>query len=94
VLFLGAGGMGEVDLSVLWFKEALLVGAWNHALGEHPTRGSHHSIELALDVLAGGGLSEAVVTHSFALEDLRDAVATAIDKRNTHAIKVVFRPNL
>ncbi len=94
VLFLGAGGMGEVDLSVLWFKEALLVGAWNHALGEHPTRGSHHSIELALDVLAGGGLSEAVVTHSFALEDLRDAVVTAIDKRNTHAIKVVFRPNL
>jgi len=94
VLFLGAGGMGEVDLSVLWFKEAELVGAWNHALGEHPTRGSHHSIDLALDVLAAGRLPESVVTHSFALEDLRDAVGTAIDKRNAHAIKVVFRPNL
>jgi threonine dehydrogenase-like Zn-dependent dehydrogenase len=93
VLFLGAGGAGEVDLSALWFKEAELVGAWNHAHGAHPTRGTHHSIDLALEVLAAGGLPESVVTHAFALEDLREAVATAIDKRNSHAIKVVFRPD-
>jgi threonine dehydrogenase-like Zn-dependent dehydrogenase len=43
-------------------------------------------------VLAAGGLAESVVTHTFALEDLREAVATAIDKRTSHAIKVVFRP--
>ena len=93
VLFIGAGGLGEVDLSALWFKEAELVGAWNHAPGVHPTRGSHHSIDLALEVLAAGGLPESVVTHTFALEDLRDAVGTAIDKRNSHAIKVVLRPD-
>jgi len=93
VLFIGAGGAGEVDLSALWFKEAELVGAWNHAHGVHPTRGTHHSIDLALEVLAAGGLPESVVTHTFALEDLRDAVATAIDKRNSQAIKVVFRPD-
>jgi L-iditol 2-dehydrogenase len=93
VLFLGAGGMGEVDLSALWFKEAELVGAWNHAHGTHPTRGTHHSIDLALEVLAAGGLPESIVTHTFALEDLRDAVGTAIDKRNSHAIKVVLRPD-
>ena len=92
VLFLGAGGMGEVDLSALWFKEAELVGAWNHAMGEHPTRGHHHSIDLALEVLAAGGMPESVVTHTFALEDVRDAIATAADKRDAHAIKVVFRP--
>jgi threonine dehydrogenase-like Zn-dependent dehydrogenase len=28
---------------------------WNHAHGVHPTRGSHHSIDLALEVLARGG---------------------------------------
>jgi L-iditol 2-dehydrogenase len=93
VLFIGAGGMGEVDLSALWFKEAELVGAWNHAHGTHPTRGTHHSIDLALEILAHGGLPESVVTHAFALEDVREAVATAIDKRDSHAIKVVFRPN-
>jgi L-iditol 2-dehydrogenase len=93
VLFIGAGGMGEVDLSALWFKEAELVGAWNHSPGVHPTRGTHHSIDLALEVLAAGGLPESVVTHTFPLEALRDAVATAADKQNAHAIKVVFRPN-
>ena len=82
VLFIGAGGMGEVDLSALWFKEAELVGAWNHSHGVHPTRGTHHSIDLALEVLANGGLPESVVTHTFALDELRDAVATAIDKRD------------
>ena len=93
VLFIGAGGAGEVDLSALWFKEAELVGAWNHAHGVHPTRGTHHSIDLALEVLAAGGLPESTVTHAFPLEDLREAVTTAIDKRNSHAIKVVFRPD-
>ena len=92
VMFIGAGGMGEVDLSALWFKEAELVGAWNHSHGDHPTRGSQHSIDLALEILAGGGLPESTVTHAFPLEDLREAVATAIDKTNSHAIKVVFRP--
>ena len=92
VMFIGAGGMGEVDLSALWFKEAELVGAWNHSHGDHPTRGNHHSIDLALEVLAAGGLPESVVTHSFPLEDVRGGrCATAIDKRNSHAIKVVLR---
>jgi threonine dehydrogenase-like Zn-dependent dehydrogenase len=93
VLFIGAGGAGEVDLSALWFKEAELVGAWNHSHGVHPARGAHHSIDLALEVLAAGGLPASVVTHSFALEDVREAVTTAIDKRNSHAVKVVFRPD-
>jgi threonine dehydrogenase-like Zn-dependent dehydrogenase len=92
VMFIGAGGQGEVDLSALWFKEAELVGAWNHSHGTHPERGNHHSIDLALEVLANGGLPESVVTHAFPLEDLREAVHTAIDKTNSHAIKVVFRP--
>jgi threonine dehydrogenase-like Zn-dependent dehydrogenase len=92
VLFIGTGGWGEVDLSPLWFKEAELVGAWNHSHGVHPTRGEGHSIDFALDVLGRGVLPESVVTHRFALEDLRDAVATAIDKRDARAIKVVFEP--
>jgi len=92
VLFIGAGGAGDVDLSALWFKEAELVGAWNHSHGVHPARGEGHSIDFALDVLARGGLPATVVTHRFALEDLRAAVTTAIDKRDARAIKVVFEP--
>lgn len=92
VLFLGAGAFGEVDLAPLWFKEAAIVGAWNHAPDAHPAGGVEHSIARALDVLAAGGLpDDVVVTHEFELEQLRDAVATALDKRRG-AIKVVFRP--
>jgi hypothetical protein len=32
-----------------------------------------------------------VVTHEFTLEHYREAVETAIDRANSHAIKVVFR---
>jgi threonine dehydrogenase-like Zn-dependent dehydrogenase len=32
------------------------------------------------------------VTHEFPLEDVRQAVGTAIDRGESHAIKVVFRP--
>jgi threonine dehydrogenase-like Zn-dependent dehydrogenase len=93
VLFIGAGGAGDVDLSALWFKEAELVGAWNHSHSVSSGAAAHHSIDLALEVLAAGGLPSSVVTHSFALEDVREAVTTAIDKRNSHAVKVVFRPD-
>jgi threonine dehydrogenase-like Zn-dependent dehydrogenase len=32
------------------------------------------------------------VTHEFGLPDYREAVAAAIDRNASHAIKVVFRP--
>src|SRR5205823_613901 len=89
VLFLGAGGLGEVDLAPLWFKEAAIVGAWNHA----PHGAVDHSVDRALAILAAGGLPhDLVVTHEFALEDLHTAIDTAMDKRSG-SIKVVFRPH-
>jgi threonine dehydrogenase-like Zn-dependent dehydrogenase len=52
-----------------------------------------HSVDRALDVLAAGLVPyDLVVTHEFSLEDYRLAVETAIDRGNSHAIKVVFRP--
>ena len=63
VLFIGAGGMGEVDLSALWFKEAALVGAWNHAHGVHP-RGAKPTRSTSRSTCSRGeGLPESVVTH-------------------------------
>jgi len=52
-----------------------------------------HSVDRALDVLAAGLFpADVVVTREFALEDYRAAVATALDRAGTQAIKVVFRP--
>jgi threonine dehydrogenase-like Zn-dependent dehydrogenase len=88
VLLLGAAGVGEVDLTPVWFKEAAFVGAWGHCVD-----GASHSIDRALEVLAAGGLPvDAVLTHEFPLRELRDAITTALDRRGTGAIKVTLRP--
>jgi threonine dehydrogenase-like Zn-dependent dehydrogenase len=99
VLLLGTAGVSEVDLTPVWYKEAALVGSVDHAVDAGSAPGlaggpGRHSVERALDVLAAGLLPhEVVVTHEFALEDCVEAVSTALDKSETGAIKVVFRPN-
>jgi L-iditol 2-dehydrogenase len=98
VLMLGATGVTEVDLTPVWYKEAALVGSIDHTVDHGSAPGlaggpDRHSVDRALDVLAAGLLPhEVVVTHEFALDDYREAVETAIDRGNSHAIKVVFRP--
>jgi L-iditol 2-dehydrogenase len=95
VMVLGAATTMEVDLTPVWWKEAALVGAMNHAPDAHPHGGPMvHSVDRALAILAAGGLPDSVVvTHEFPLEGLREAVHTAIDRDRSGAIKVVFRPN-
>jgi len=94
VLLLGAATTHSYDLSPLFWKEIELVGAINHSFDPGPGGGPpRHSVARAVDILASGGLPhEVVVTHDFALEDYREAIATAMD-RQSGAIKVVFRPN-
>jgi L-iditol 2-dehydrogenase len=98
VLLLGAAGVSEVDLTPVWYKEAALVGSIDHSVDSGSAPGlaggpDRHSVDRALDVLAAGLLpDEVVVTHEFALEDYRQAIETAIDRENSRAIKVVFRP--
>jgi len=98
VLLLGAAGVSEVDLTPVWYKEAALVGSIDHTVDAHDAPGlaggaDRHSVDRALDVLAAGLFpSDVVVTHEFPLEEYRLAVATAIDRGSTGAIKVVFRP--
>ena len=97
-LMLGAGGISEVDLTPVWYKEVALIGAMDHSIDTGSAPGlaggpSRHSVDRALDVLAAGLLpDDVVVTHEFALDDYRTAIETAIDRGNSHAIKVVFRP--
>jgi L-iditol 2-dehydrogenase len=98
VLLLGAAGVSEVDLTPVWYKEAALVGSIDHTVDSGYAPGlaggpERHSVDRALDILAAGLLpDDVVVTHEFSLEQYRDAVETAIDRRRSHAIKVIFRP--
>jgi L-iditol 2-dehydrogenase len=98
VLLLGAAGISEVDLTPILYKEVALVGSIDHTVDTGPAPGlaggpDRHSVDRALDILGAGLLPDAVVvTHEFGLEDYRTAIETAIDRHNSHAIKVVFRP--
>jgi L-iditol 2-dehydrogenase len=98
VLLLGAAGISEVDLTPVWYKEAAIVGSIDHTVDFASAPGlaggpDRHSVDRALDILAVGLLPhEVVVTHEFALDDYRGAIETAIDRENSRAIKVVFRP--
>jgi threonine dehydrogenase-like Zn-dependent dehydrogenase len=98
VLLLGAAGVSEVDLTPIWYKEAALVGSIDHTVDSGSAPGlagspDRHSVDRALDILAAGLLPfDVVVTHEFPLEAYRQAIETAIDRSNSHAIKVVFRP--
>ena len=95
---LGAAGVSEVDLTPVWYKEAALIGSIDHTVDSGSAPGlagapDRHSIDRAIDVLSAGLLApDVVVTHQFALEQYREAIETAIDRGNSHAIKVVFRP--
>lgn len=99
VIELGATGTGRIDMTSLWYKEATLIGSVDHgrdpkaSIGE-ARPGRDHSIDVALDILAKGGLpEEVVITHEFELEDYRDAVAAGVNKSASKAVKVVFRPS-
>lgn len=98
VILLGAMGTGRVDLTPLWYKEAVVIGSVDHgrdpsaAIGD-AVPGRDHSIDVALDILARPGVpADVVVTHEFPLAAYREAVGTALDKRASAAVKVVFRP--
>ncbi|RIK09942.1 MAG: alcohol dehydrogenase [Acidobacteria bacterium] len=93
IIFLGAAGVTEVDLTPLWFKEVTVAGSFCHASDPHGAEGLVHSVDLALDVLASGALPhDLVITHEFPLGQLREAVETALGRGETGALKVVLRP--
>ncbi len=99
VLLLGAMGTGTVDMTPLWYKEAVIIGSVDH--GRDPAAsiglaqpGRDHSIDVALDILARLGFpADLIVTHEFPLAGYREAVRTGLDKGASEAVKVVFRPS-
>lgn len=91
VHLMGAVGRVETDVTALWFHELDVVGTFCHAFDTHD--GEHaHSFDRALTLLARGAYPpDVIVTHVFALADLREAIETAL-ARDRGAIKVLLRP--
>lgn len=91
LLLLGAIANATVDLGPLWFKNVDVVGSFGYAMHEHRDR-RQHTFDLALEVLARGAFgSDVVVTHTFPLSEVREALGVA-NARDQGALKVMLIP--
>lgn len=81
----------KVDLNPVWYQEVDLVGSLGH--GSDAWQGQRcHTYEWVFDLFRAGRLTDAgLITHRFAFQDYRQAVATALDKKNARTIKVAFQ---
>jgi threonine dehydrogenase-like Zn-dependent dehydrogenase len=91
LLLLGAIANATVDLGPLWFKNVDVVGSFGYA--RHAMRdATMHTFDLALRVLAAGAFpSELIVTHTYGLDDVREALGVA-NARDRGALKVQLLP--
>jgi L-iditol 2-dehydrogenase len=92
VVLVGAAARVTADLTRLWYRQLTLAGIF--AYGTAPFRGAERDIyDSSLELLRGGGFAElGMVTHVYALEEYRAALAAALDKGGHRSIKVAFRP--
>jgi threonine dehydrogenase-like Zn-dependent dehydrogenase len=86
--------MRKLDLTFLWYRELEVKGYVCY--GRERFRGAErHTFQVthALMLETGTPLQE-MVTHVFPLEQYRDALATAFNRRRTGSVKVLLDPNV
>jgi threonine dehydrogenase-like Zn-dependent dehydrogenase len=79
----------KLDLSPVWYQEVDLIGVYAH--GTEVWQGQQrHTYDITIELLRAGKLqATSLITHRFRLEQWREAIRVAQDKR-TRSIKVVF----
>ena len=92
VVLVGGAARLAADWTRVWYRQLTVAGIFAYGLA--PYRGTRRDIyEAALDLLREDGVGDlGMVTHTFALEDYRAAIAAALDKGGQRSIKVAFRP--
>ncbi len=92
VVLIGSAGKLKTDLTRIWYREVAIAGVF--AYGLVPFEGKRvDSYEAALALMRRDDLGAlGMLTHTFPLMRYRQALATALDKRGTGAIKVAFVP--
>ncbi len=89
--------MMKLDLSPIWYQEINLIGSMAHGIEEWPVNSSNQrsTFAIASDLITNQLLHpEKLITHRCALNNYREALQLASDKKNSRAIKVVFDDSL
>jgi threonine dehydrogenase-like Zn-dependent dehydrogenase len=93
VVLLGlAGIMDGVDWTTVWLNELDVKGSFAYSTEMYQGKRTR-TFEIAIKLMNEGKADlSPLVTHRFPLEDYRNALVTATNKKNGAAIKVVFEP--
>lgn len=92
IVMVGAAAKSDVDLTRLWHRQIRMTGAMVYGPVEHHGR-TMDIFDATLELIRAddlGGLD--LLTHTFELEEYRDAISVALSKRDHESIKVAFRP--
>lgn len=94
VVLLGcAGELSRLDLSFLWSRELQVRGFVGY--GRERWEGEElHTFELTQRLMGQTRkVLDSLVTHQYGLDEYREALLAARDRRHSGAMKVVFRPS-
>ena len=83
----------HIDLTPIWYQEINLIGSTGQGRETWPpnTNGQATTFEIVTELIQQKRIQpEKLITHSFALNDYRNALLTATHKAENRAIKVVF----
>ncbi|HEX2142389.1 MAG TPA: zinc-binding dehydrogenase, partial [Candidatus Limnocylindria bacterium] len=93
VLIGGPGHLAGLDWTLVWTRELRVAGTYVYGR-EAGVDGEPHTMDLAMRLLVTRpdlSLGE-LVTHRFRLDEWRSAMAAALDRRRSGAVKIAFAP--
>jgi L-iditol 2-dehydrogenase len=86
--------MDGIDWTPVWLKELTIRGSLCYGEGDertHGAPGTHAFTEAAAMVADGRAPVGPLLTHTFRLDQLREALLSAMDKKGSGSVKVAFR---
>jgi L-iditol 2-dehydrogenase len=82
--------MNNVDLSLVWYQQVNLIGAYVHGMDAWNGQ-RKHTYEWVIDLFRERKLPiEGLITHRFPYRDYKEAIRVATSKGEEKAIKVMF----
>jgi len=93
VLVMGTPQLGMVDMTPTWLKELRVLGLTGRAVEEHPFQPGQkiHAYRLVHELILAGRLkTEGLLTHTYRLEQYREAILASRNRRTSKLIKAAF----
>ncbi|MBM7584633.1 threonine dehydrogenase-like Zn-dependent dehydrogenase [Bacillus pakistanensis] len=93
VVLLGLAGIIDgIDWTTVWLNELDVKGSFAYSTEVFQGKRTR-TFDIAIELMLAGKVDlSPLVTHRFPIEDYRNALGTASNKKNRAAIKVVFEP--